>query len=88
MLSSQPSAHALGPSDSSAEQKVEDCRAAERLALCHQLAHLLRCFDGPAIAQELQRLHNAQPAEVRQGYRMEIRLLSRSYQLGAYDPSL
>lgn len=52
------------------------------------LSSLLRCYDGHDIAREMQRLHNKQPAEQRKGYRMEIAMLSKDYQRGAYDESL
>lgn len=62
-------------------------REAELTQLRKHISHLLSHFDGHDIALELQRLHNAQPEEHRDGYRMEIAMLSRSYQMGGYDPS-
>lgn len=53
--------------------------------LQQQINRLLEQFDSHQIARCLQRSHNNLPDDQRQGYRMEIRLLSRAYQQGGYD---
>ena len=58
---------------------------AEAAALQQQVDALLHRFSNHDIAFCLQRSHNALAEEQRAGYRMEIRLLSRSYQQGGYD---
>lgn len=58
---------------------------AEARALHQQVDALLRRFSGHDIAFCLQNRHNALAADQRSGYRMEIRLLSQSYQQGGYD---
>ncbi|NJN31715.1 MAG: hypothetical protein HC824_15795 [Synechococcales cyanobacterium RM1_1_8] len=58
---------------------------AEAAALQQQVDAFLQRFSNQDIAFCLQRSHNALAEEQRAGYRMEIRLLSRSYQQGGYD---
>lgn len=53
--------------------------------LQRQVDALLQQFSNHEIALCLQRSHNALPDHQREGYRMEIRLLSLSYQQGGYD---
>jgi hypothetical protein len=53
--------------------------------LQQQINDLLQRFRNHDIALCLQRSHNALPDNQRAGYRMEIRLLSPSYQQGGYD---
>ena len=59
----------------------------EAEALQQQITDLLQRFRNHDIALCLQRSHNALPEHQREGYRMEIRLLSPSYQQGGYDAS-
>lgn len=58
---------------------------AEAQLLQQQVNALLNRFSNHDIAFCLQRSHNALPSDQREGYRMEIRLLSSSYQQGGYD---
>ena len=58
---------------------------AETTELQQQVDALLQRFSNHDIARCLQRSHNALPDDQREGYRMEIRLLSSAYQQGGYD---
>lgn len=58
---------------------------AEAQLLQQQVNDLLQRFSGHDIAHCLQQSHNALPKDQREGYRMEIRLLSPAYQQGGYD---
>jgi len=60
---------------------------AEAAELQQQVNELLQRFSNHDIALCLQRSHNALPEDQREGYRMEIRMLSLSYQQGGYDAS-
>ena len=60
---------------------------AQTVELQQQVDRLLEQFDSHQIARCLQRSHNALPDSQREGYRMEIRLLSLAYQQGGYDAS-
>lgn len=69
-----------------AQLKAQDIEA-QNAELQQQVDRLLEQFDNHQIARYLQRSHNALSDDQRQGYRMEIRLFSRDYQLGGYDTS-
>jgi len=58
---------------------------AEAKLLQQQIDDLLQRFSNHDIALCLQRSHNALSAPEREGYRMEIRMLSPAYQRGGYD---
>ena len=58
---------------------------AEAQRLQQQVDELLQRFSNHDIALCLQRSHNALPEDQREGYRIEIRMLSPAYQQGGYD---
>ena len=60
---------------------------AEAQRLQQQVDTLLQRFSNHDIALCLQRSHNALPEDQREGYRMEVRMLSPAYQQGGYDAS-
>lgn len=85
MLSTQPGTEAVRRADWMAQCDKDRTHQAELTELRELLSHLLQDYDAHDIADELQKLHNEQPEEQRQGYRMKIAMLSKDYQLGAYD---
>ena len=88
MLSTRPGTEAVRRADRIAQCDMERVRQAELMQLRELLSSLLDCYDNHDIALELQRLHNDQSEEQRGGYQMEIAMLSKDYQMGAYDKGL
>ncbi len=87
MLSTNSDIVAIRRADQLATMHAQDCRESALATLRQHLQYLLTHFNNNDIAAELQRLHNAMPEEERGGYRMEIAMLSKDYQMGAYDNS-
>ena len=85
MLSTRPGTEDVRRADYAAQSYLEHMRQAELTELRELLSSLLQGYDNHDIARELQQLHNDQSEAQRAGYRMEIAMLSKDYQQGAYD---
>jgi len=85
MLSTRPGTEDVRRADYAAQSSLNQMRQAELTELRELLSSLLKDYDSHDIARELQQLHNDQNQAQRAGYRMEISMLSKDYQQGAYD---